>query len=289
MGWSLPAISPRTGCRTLVLERSDRIGGACVTTELIPGFKVSMAAQVLGMLRQRIIEDLELERHGLRFRFRDPETFVPFPDGKHVFFYPDAARTVAEHRADRAQGCRGLRSLRGIHDRDRSDRRRLHASAPAFVAEFAAAFTGPDGPDMLNCVLFASIADYLERFFKSDYVKGPMAYGAMSGSDQSPYAAGTAFSKFYHAAADLGGRFGCWAIVEGGMGSVTKALASALRAHGGEIRLEAPVAQILYRRGRAAGVVLDNGDEIEADAVLANRRSQDHPAEADAEGGPGRQ
>ena len=96
-----------------------------------------------------------------------------------------------------------------------------------------------------------------------------MAYGAMSGSDQSPYAAGTAFSKFYHVAADLG-RFGCWAIVEGGMGSVTKALASALRAHGGEIRLEAPVAQILYRRGRAAGVVLSNGDEIEAEAVLAN-------------------
>ena len=54
------------------------------------------------------------------------------------------------------------------------------------------------------------------------------------------------------------------------MGSVTKALASALRAHGGEIRLEAPVAQILYRRGRAAGVVLDNGDEIEAEVVLAN-------------------
>ena len=49
-------------------------------------------------------------------------------------------------------------------------------------ADFAAAFTGPDGPDMLNCALFASVGGYLRRFFASDYVLGPMAYGAMSGS-----------------------------------------------------------------------------------------------------------
>src|SRR5580700_3593813 len=84
----------KNGLSTLVVERSDRIGGACVTTELMPGFKVSMGAQVLGMLRQRIIDDLELERHGLKFSFRDPEIFVPFPDGNHVFYYPDRARTI---------------------------------------------------------------------------------------------------------------------------------------------------------------------------------------------------
>ncbi|MBV9563169.1 MAG: NAD(P)/FAD-dependent oxidoreductase, partial [Bradyrhizobium sp.] len=81
---------------------------------------------------------------------------------------------------------------------------------------------------------------------------------------------GTAFSKFYHAAPDLRGRFGCWAIAEGGMGSVTRALARALRSCGGAIRLNAPVAHILFRRRRAAGVVLESGEEIEADAVLSN-------------------
>src|SRR5262245_20410996 len=58
----------------------------------------------------------------------------------------------------------------------------------------------------------------------SDYVKGPMAYGAMSGSMASPWSPGTAFSKFYHSATELGGQFGRWAIVEGGMGTVTEAL-----------------------------------------------------------------
>ena len=138
------------------------------------------------------------------------------------------------------------------------------------VAEFAAAFTGPNGPDQLNSVLFASIADYLGRFFESDYLKGPMAYGAMSGSDAEPLRRRHRVLEILPRRRRSWRRFGCWAIVEGGMGSVTKALASALRAYGGEIRLEVPVAQILYRRGRAAGVVLDNGDEIAAEAVLAN-------------------
>src|SRR6185369_14408638 len=84
----------KNGLSTIVFERSDRIGGACITRELLPGFKVSAAAQLLGMLRQRVIDDLELERHGLRYKFREPEIFVPFPDGRHVFFYADAVRTM---------------------------------------------------------------------------------------------------------------------------------------------------------------------------------------------------
>jgi phytoene dehydrogenase-like protein len=97
-----------------------------------------------------------------------------------------------------------------------------------------------------------------------------MAYGGMSGSAASPRAPGTAFSKFYHAASELGGRFGCWAVVIGGMGAVTQALARSFESYGGEIRLEAPVAQLIHRAGRVAGIVLDNGEEVTADVVLSN-------------------
>ena len=260
----------KNGLSTIIFERSERIGGACITRELIPGFKVSAAAQLLGMLRQRIIDDLELERHGLRYTFREPEIFVPFSDGKHVFFYADAARTI--------------QSIAKIAPRDAEAFPRFDAYTSRIarivgdfmmrpqpsLPEFAAAFTGPDGPDMLNCALFGSVGDYLERFFESNYVQGPMAYGGMSGSAASPRTPGTAFSKFYHAASELGGRFGCWAVVIGGMGAITQALARSFESYGGEIRLEAPVAQLTHRGGRVAGIVLDNGDEVTADVVLSN-------------------
>jgi phytoene dehydrogenase-like protein len=260
----------KNGLSTIIFERSDRIGGACITRELIPGFKVSAAAQLLGMLRQRIIDDLELERHGLRYKFREPEIFIPFPDGKHVFFYADAARTIE--------------SIARIAPRDAEAFPRFDAYTSRIarivgdfmmrpqpsLPQFTAAFTGPDGPDMLNCALFASVGDYLERFFESNYVLGPMAYGGMSGSAASPRAPGTAFSKFYHAASELGGRFGCWAVAIGGMGAVTQALARSFESYGGEIHLEAPVAQLIHRHGRVAGIALANGDEVTADVVLSN-------------------
>ena len=50
----------RAGQRVLVLERRDVVGGACVTEETFPGFKVSTAAYVNSLFRPEIIRDLKL-------------------------------------------------------------------------------------------------------------------------------------------------------------------------------------------------------------------------------------
>jgi phytoene dehydrogenase-like protein len=260
----------KNGLSVAVLERCDRIGGACVNKELIPGFKVSMGAQVLGMLRQRIIDDLELERHGLRYHLREPEVFVPFPDGKHLFFYADRERTVRSIAEISTSDAEAFPAFEEFTSRIARVINGFMLEAQPSPAQFTAAFEGADGLEMMNCALFASIGDYLSRFFSTDYVKSPMAYGAMSGSAASPWTPGTAFSKFYHSATELGGQFGCWAIVQGGMGTVTEALASALSHYGGQIRLESQVSRILCEQDRAAGVVLDSGEEIKSAIILSN-------------------
>lgn len=258
------------GLSVVVFERSDRIGGACVTNEIVKGFRVSGAAQVLGMFRAEVIRDLELERHGLTYRLRDPEVFIPFPDGRHLFLYADAERTMA--------------SIARLSERDAEAYPRYDAytteiarvigrfmlSPAPTLEEFAGAFTGPDAMDMLQCALFASVDEYLSRFFESDYVKGPFAYGGLSGSAAGPRTPGTAFSKFYHSATGLSAALGTWALVRGGMGSVTEALGAALRQHGGEIVCGKTVAAVRYRDGRATGVVLEDGSEYQSAVVLSN-------------------
>src|SRR5438309_9888809 len=72
----------KAGLRVIVIERSDRVGGACVTDEITPGFKVSAAAYVSGLFRPQIIEDLERKRFGLRQVAFDPQAFCPVPDGR---------------------------------------------------------------------------------------------------------------------------------------------------------------------------------------------------------------
>src|SRR5206468_1969983 len=74
----------RAGQRVLVLERRHVVGGACVTEELWPGFKVSTAAYVNSLLRPEIIRDLELSRHGFELLPRSPSSFTPFPDGRFL-------------------------------------------------------------------------------------------------------------------------------------------------------------------------------------------------------------
>ena len=62
----------RAGHRVLVLEARERVGGACVTEEPWPGFKVSTAAYVVSLFRPEIVRDLELARHGYEVLPRNP-------------------------------------------------------------------------------------------------------------------------------------------------------------------------------------------------------------------------
>src|SRR5438067_13822895 len=83
----------RAGLKVLVLERREVLGGACVTEEVWPGFKVSTAAYVNSLLRPEIIRGLELARHGFEMLPRNPSSFTPFPDGRSLLLAPDKALT----------------------------------------------------------------------------------------------------------------------------------------------------------------------------------------------------
>src|SRR6476619_1387254 len=90
------AYAARAGLKVLVLERREVLGGACVTEEIWPGYKVSTAAYVNSLLRPEIIRDLELPRHGFEMLPRSPSSFTPFPDGRSLLLGPDKAMTQRE-------------------------------------------------------------------------------------------------------------------------------------------------------------------------------------------------
>ena len=54
----------KAGLKTLVLERRPIVGGAVVTEEICPGYRVSSVSYVVSLLRSEIITDLELKKHG---------------------------------------------------------------------------------------------------------------------------------------------------------------------------------------------------------------------------------
>ena len=84
------------GLSVCLLERRHILGGAAVTEELHPGFKYSRCSYLFSLFRPQIVADLQLKRHGLKFHFRDPSSFTPMLDGRHLMMGPDMAFTQRE-------------------------------------------------------------------------------------------------------------------------------------------------------------------------------------------------
>src|SRR5438105_8536845 len=86
----------RAGWKVLVLERRELVGGACVTEEVWPGYRVSTAAYLVSLLQERVVRDLELRRFGYDVLPKDPAYFAPYLDGRYLFLYADERRTCEE-------------------------------------------------------------------------------------------------------------------------------------------------------------------------------------------------
>jgi phytoene dehydrogenase-like protein len=115
-----------------------------------------------------------------------------------------------------------------------------------------------------------SCADMLDEYFESEIVKAHMAGSSIIGTALGPRSAGTAYVLLHHYMGSIDGAVGAWGFARGGMGAITQALAASLKASGGEVRVSAPVQQIIVRHGRAVGVALDDGEEIHAPVVVSN-------------------
>jgi phytoene dehydrogenase-like protein len=97
-----------------------------------------------------------------------------------------------------------------------------------------------------------------------------MSASGIIGTYQGVQSPGTAYVLLHHYMGEIDGAFRAWGIPKGGTGGVSEAIGNAARALGAEIRMEAPVARILTRDGKATGVALESGEEILADTVLSS-------------------
>ena len=87
-------------------------------------------------------------------------------------------------------------------------------------------------------------------------------YATYSGS--SPFASPATLMLIAHVEAE-----GVW-LIDGGISALAQALMDLARRNGAQFRFGTAAAMLETRQGRAAGVVLANGDHIAADAVIAN-------------------
>jgi phytoene dehydrogenase-like protein len=273
----------KAGLATLVVERRDIVGGACVTEEIAPGFRASTGAYIASMMRPEVIRALGLQRHGLKMTPCDPILFVPSRLGRPLYMYQDPRRTAA-----------GIASL-SRHDAlafvafDEEIKGLARYLEPFFLEppppldeglkavpallKAGKRFRSIGEADAGRLVRFltASVFDLVDARFETEEVKNLIGCSNVLGAHGGPMTPCSASGLLFHSLS--GGDAlsqGFMGHVEGGMGAITQALAASVRALGGEIRTGAEVCRILVSEGRAHGVVLASGEEVRARVVVSN-------------------
>ncbi len=270
------------GLRVVVLEKNAVVGGAALTEEFRPGFRNSVAAYTVSLLSPRVIRDLDLAAHGLRIVERTAANFWPVDARRFLLMPHDAAgrqRAVAqfsERDAERLPAYeaalgRAASVLRGLAD----------AAPPNAGGGILALIEGLalgrrlmglslDDKRLLLDLFTRSAADFLGQWFESEVVKGALAFDGIVGAYAGPHTPGTAYLLMHYAFGEVNGRPGVWGHAVGGMGAIGEAMARSAQARGVVIRTRAPVASLIVKDGKAAGVQLGTGESVRARVVAAN-------------------
>uniref|UniRef100_A0A673AJR1 Pyridine nucleotide-disulfide oxidoreductase domain-containing protein 2 n=1 Tax=Sphaeramia orbicularis TaxID=375764 RepID=A0A673AJR1_9TELE len=285
------------GVKTAVLERRHVLGGAAVSEEIFPGFHFSRCSYLLSLLRPHIYSDLELKKHGLKVYMRDPHAFTPMLEegvkgapprsltlgsdlalnqmeiGK---FSQKDAKAYSDFNAYLEKLAAAIHPLLDAPPVDilgvttGSLRRRLAASKTLQPIIKCGLKLGRNIPEFYEIVT-APIMKILNRWFESEPLRATLATDAVIGAMTSPSTPGSGYVLLHHVMGELEKEKGAWGYVEGGMGGVSQAIASAARSYGVDIFTEKEVEQVLVGSdGAARGVVLKDGTEIQSKVVLSN-------------------
>jgi phytoene dehydrogenase-like protein len=269
----------RAGRKVLVLEAAREPGGAAVTREFAPGFKVSAVAHLLHLLDANLERELALARHGLAYARRALRTVAlaeaqpPLSLAGGKILAGDV--TAADHAAYAALAARMRKFSRLIA--------RQHARVPprlAFDSWSAALPAAALALDLRRLgrrelreflrVVTMNIFDVLEESLDHPRLKAALALDGVLGTRLGPRSGNTVYAALYRQSGVAQYGAAALALPRGGMGAVTAALAAAVRAAGAQIRCESPVREISVAAGRAVGVRLEDGEEIAAAGVVSN-------------------
>ncbi|OGT84124.1 MAG: FAD-dependent oxidoreductase [Gammaproteobacteria bacterium RIFCSPLOWO2_02_FULL_61_13] len=270
------------GLKVKVLERRPVAGGAAVTEEFHPGFRNSVAAYTVSLLNPNVIHDLNLERHGLRVLLRPYSNFLPLPGNNYLRTGATLEETRQQFARLSARDAERLPAYYTMLDKVADVLKAMILETPPNlggglkdlwqgikVSNRLRHLTMAERRDVMD-LFTKSAGDLLDDWFEHDAIKAVFGFDSIVGNFASPYTPGSGYVLLHHVFGEVNGKAGQWGHAIGGMGAITQAMAAEARARGVDIQLDAAVSKVRTRDGRVTGVVLANGDELEADCVAAN-------------------
>ena len=262
----------KDGLSVLVLERLDKVGGACTTDEIFPGFSGPMCAYICYMLQGKVIDDLRLRDFGFEIlplggAGQGSRGLHPFPDGAYLhgpgietsFDVAQQLKEFSEHDA------RSYFDWLSFWEEAAGILLPYFLTEPPTLAQVMDDVRGTRREEVLEKMLTSSMMDMVNEFFDDDRVRASF----LGIPESDPSATGSVMSNAYFKTALLT-RDRDRGIPKGSMGAVTQAMADAARSFGAEIRVGTAVQDVIVENGEAKGVRLASGEEIRSFIVVSN-------------------
>lgn len=259
-GLSLGCYLAQAGLDVAVLERRAEFGGGLSTEEsTIPGFYHNLHSNFHGAIPFfPPWLDLDLERHGASYIHPDANIGMPLRDGRALVLYVDELRAYEEIARFSKHDAEAWLELRGIIATHLEEILASGYSPPVsdpaaqeYVREQLVEWFGAD-------IAHLSALELVKSRFESPHVQALLLFHmAVGGWDvRIPGLASLAIAFL--------GYITNWQLCRGGSHHLAHVLGTVLLQSGGELREHADVARIRTRGGRAVGVTLVDGTEIDA-------------------------
>lgn len=273
----------KAGYSVLLLEKRSVPGGAATTEECLPqeapGFKFNLCAIDHEFIHLGpVVEELELEKYGLKYLECDPVVFCPHPDGKYFLGHKSVEKTCAEIARYSDRDAKKYAEYTDFWQHAIGAMIPMFNAPPKSVFDIAGNYDfkklkdlfsvigGPDKTLDFIRTMLTSAEDVLNEWFDSEFLKAPLArLAAELGAppSQKTIAVGAIMMAMRHNPG--------MARPKGGTGALVQALVNLVKSKGGVILTDQHVEKILIDDGRAVGVSVAGGTEYRANkGVISN-------------------
>jgi len=267
----------RAGRKVLILEASPGVGGAAVTHEFVPGFRVSSCAHLLHLMPESLGRELSLDRHGLEFAAAQLPTVALSQERPPLILSAGAQSGLPEPDGSAYLEYRATMARFGATLQPLFERAPPRLGTNAFADRAGLLRLGwqirrlgrPRMRELLR-IGAMNVYDLLQEHFSDARLQGALAFDAVLGTNFGPRSPGTVLTLLCRLAAQGASGAGGLRLPRGGLGAFSAALAGAADAAGAEIRTSAPVERILVKDDRACGVQLRSGEQIRAGCVVSS-------------------
>lgn len=252
------------GFDVTVFEQKDRVGGRNAAIKLGPFvFDVGPTFLMLKDILDEVFEEAgRTSSNYLEFKRLEPMYRLQYPD---FVIEPTTDRQNMREQLDRVFP--GINAAAGLDRYYQVEKKRFDLMYPCLQKDYSSLGTMLHKDlrrALFHLSLGRSLMDVLGDYFKPELARLAFTFQAKY-LGMSPWECPGLFgilSYIEHA-------FGVYHVT-GGLSEISSAMAKVVQEHGGTIRLNTPVKQLLLEGRAVRGVELESGEKFQADEVIIN-------------------